>query len=170
MRTKKGQASMEYIMTYGWALVALIAVIVAIMATGAFNPSYLISEECTLQPDLACTGHVLYAENDAVTLKFRVNNGLGYDIQLESVSVTTQDQVEYTSYTLEDGDALIEQGTARIIVVEVDQMGGAIGDTEKILVSLEYLSCAPEVNPDCAEDEPKHTVSGRIVARIEEKE
>jgi hypothetical protein len=169
MRTMKGQAAMEYIMTYGWALVALIAVIAAITATGAFNPSYLISEECTLQPDLACNGHVLYAEGDKVTLQFRVNNGLGYDIEVTGVTVTTSDQEPYEDYRIEDGD-VIEQGTAKIITVDLDKMAPTVGDTERIRMSITYLSCAPEVNPDCDEDEPVHTVSGRIVARIEEKE
>ncbi len=157
-------------MTYGWALVALVAVIGAIMATGAFNPTYLISEECTLQPDLSCTGHILYAEDEKVTLQFRVNNGLGYDIELGDINVTTSDQVEYTAYTLKEGNKHIEQGTSRIIIVELDEMNPTIGDTERIRMSIEYLSCAPEVNPDCDENEPVHTISGRIVARMEDKE
>ncbi len=60
MRNMKGQAAMEYLMTYGWALVALVVVIAALMATGVFNPSYMVSEECTMQPDLSCGAYVLY--------------------------------------------------------------------------------------------------------------
>ncbi|MBN2122138.1 hypothetical protein JW721_03715 [Candidatus Micrarchaeota archaeon] len=173
MKTMKGQAVMEYLMTYGWALVALILVIGALLATGAFNPSYLVSEECTLQPDLSCTGHVLSVDNDGdFVLKFRISNGLGYDIMPESLNVTTSDQevysLEASDFDLEDG--VLGQGNTTVVEVELNNMVGSVGDTERITVSLEYISCAPEVNPGCIDDEPVHTISGRIVARVEKKD
>jgi hypothetical protein len=170
MKTRKGQAVMEYLMTYGWALVALILVIGALLATGAFNPSYLVSEECTLQPDLSCTGHALYVENgDEFTLKFRLSNGLGYDIMLEGAELTTSDLEAYSLEASDFEDELLGQGDTTIVEVQLDNMVGSVGDTTRITVSLDYISCAPEVNPGCEEDEPVHTVSGRIVARVEEK-
>jgi hypothetical protein len=174
MKARKGQAVMEYLMTYGWAIVALVLVIGALLATGAFNPSYLVSEECTLQPDLSCTGHVLYVENDDFILKFRISNGLGHDIKFEGSNVVkvTSNQEEYFLDASDLGLAggVLEQGETVIAEVELGDIAGSVGDIKRMSVSLDYVSCAPEVNPECSEDEPVHTISGRIVARIEEKE
>ena len=167
MNPKKGQAAMEYLMTYGWALVALVVVIAAIMATGAFNPSYLIAEECTLQPDLRCSGHVLYRDGDSVAFKMRVDNGLGYDILLKEIKITTSDGTE-ESYNL--GNQKLPQGEREEITMGLDHIKKVQGEVERMRVSLNYVSCAPEVNYDCLSSGPEHTISGRIVARMEEKE
>lgn len=168
MSSKKGQAAMEYLMTYGWAIVALVIVIAALMATGAFNPSYLIAEECTLQPDLSCTSHVLYLDTGGTpNLEFRISNGLGYDMRLTGVTVTTNDQTEYedTSYNV-----LIPQGTTYDISMQLDELITHKDEVERMRVSLKYISCAPEVNPGCTSDGPEHIVSGRIVAHTAEED
>lgn len=170
MNPRKGQAAMEYLMTYGWALVALVVVIAAIMATGAFNPSYLIAEECTLQPDLSCSGHVLYKDGDDIIFKMEISNGLGYDILLSGVTITTSDGTVYDVYSLEPAENTIEQGTSKIIAMDLDGIKKVKGEVERMKVSVTYVSCAPEVNYDCLSSGPEHTISGRIVARMEEKE
>ena len=167
MSAKKGQAAMEYLMTYGWAIVVLVVVIAALMATGAFNPSYLIAEECTLQPDLSCTGHVLYLDTSGTPqLEFRISNGLGYDMRLTGVTVTTSDQVVYedTSYNM-----IVPQGETQIIEMPLDGMLTYKDEVERMRVGLTYISCAPEVNPDCLSSGPEHTISGRIVAHTAEE-
>jgi len=156
---------MEYLMTYGWALIALVAVIAALMATGAFNPSYLIAEECTLQPDLACTGHLLYLDAGGTPqLEFRISNGLGYDILLDSVELTTNDGTVYESYDLDPAWDRIEQGDATKIKMALGGLATHKDDVERMKVSLKYISCTPEVNADCNPEGPEHTISGRIVA------
>ena len=162
MSSKKGQAAMEYLMTYGWAIVVLVVVIAALMATGAFNPSYLIGEECTLQPDLSCTGHVLYLDTGGTPqLEFRISNGLGYDMRLTGITVTTNDQTEYTDTSY---GVIIPQGTTYDISMPLNELLTHKDEVERMRVSLTYVSCAPEVNPGCTESEPEHVISGRIVA------
>lgn len=39
MKSRKGQAAMEYLMTYGWAILIVIIVAAALFALGVFNPS-----------------------------------------------------------------------------------------------------------------------------------
>jgi hypothetical protein len=170
MSSRKGQAAMEYLMTYGWALLALVIVIIALMATGAFNPSYLIAEECTLQPDLSCGGHLLYLDTGGTPiLKFRVNNGLGYNIRISDIMVTTSDGTVYDAYSLNPSSVEIEQGTSVDVEMELGGLTAIKGETERLKVSLTYVSCAPEVNYDCDSSGPEHIVSGRIVARTEQE-
>ena len=42
----RGQATIEYLMTYGWAILALIIVLGVLVFSGLLSPTYLISEEC----------------------------------------------------------------------------------------------------------------------------
>jgi len=42
---RKGQSALEYLMTYGWALVTVVIVVAALFAFGIFNPSELPEQE-----------------------------------------------------------------------------------------------------------------------------
>ena len=168
MSSRKGQAAMEYLMTYGWALVALVVVIAALMATGAFNPSYLIGEECTLQPDLSCGPHIMYLDGGDTILKFRINNGLGYEIYLDSVTLEVSGQAPQT-FTV---NQLVEQGGSYDIETNLGDISSVKGEIQRMKLSMTYTSCAPEVlgpEGNCPSDGSQHIISGRAVARVEEK-
>ncbi len=171
MDSKKGQAAAEYLVTYGWALLLLVAVIAIILSTGIFNPSYFISEECVLQPDIACTGYQLYTSGgDTTTLKIRVENRLGYDIRLDDVKITTNDVGVAGPHTWEPEQrpGLLPQGqNTTLTYVFRGERQPAVDSMERMQVELTYYSCAREVNPTCeAKSEYLHTVAGRITARV----
>ena len=170
MSSRKGQAAMEYLMTYGWALLALVAVIGALMATGAFNPSYLIAEECTLQPDLSCGPHVLYLDGGEPVLEFRINNGLGYPIYIEEVTVASSDGRDDYPWDIAPSSGYIDQGGNAKVTVDLSGLGAVKGETQRFKLSMVYKSCAPEVigEQPCSAAGVEHTVSGRVVARVEE--
>ena len=46
---KKAQAAMEFLMTYGWAILVVLIVIGALAYFGVLNPQNLLPEKCTLQ-------------------------------------------------------------------------------------------------------------------------
>ncbi|NYZ60870.1 hypothetical protein H0O01_04210 [Candidatus Micrarchaeota archaeon] len=173
MNSKKGQAAAEYLVTYGWALLLLVAVIAIILSTGIFNPSYFISEECVLQPDIACTGYQMYrmgGDQDAI-LMIGVENRLGYDMKLDNVKITTNDlgvagekvwgPQQGVPVVLRQGDNV----TLRYVITGEKQP--AVDSMQRMRVELTYYSCAREVNPDCvANAEYLHTVAGRITVRV----
>jgi len=47
MKTRKAQAAMEYLMTYGWAILIVIIVAAALFALGVFNPSTWTGKQAT---------------------------------------------------------------------------------------------------------------------------
>ena len=51
----KGQSAMEYLMTYGWAILIIAVVLSALLALGIFNSSGLPTA-CLSQPGFQCTG------------------------------------------------------------------------------------------------------------------
>ena len=100
-----------------------------------------------------------------------ISNGLGYDILLSGVKITTSDGTVYGDYSLETPEKEIGQGTSKIVEMDLDGIKKLKGEVERMKVSITYVSCAPEVNYNCASTTaPEHTISGRIVARMEEKE
>ena len=44
---KKGQGALEYLMTYGWALLVIVIVVAALYAMGVLNPSTYQQSRCT---------------------------------------------------------------------------------------------------------------------------
>jgi hypothetical protein len=173
MNSKKGQAAAEYLVTYGWALLLLVAVIAIILSSGIFNPSYFISEECVLQPDIACTGHQMYrvgGDQNAV-LKIGVENRLGYDIKLADVKITTNDLGAAGEKVWEPQGgvpAVMRQGdNVTLTYVITGERQPAVDSMQRMRINLTYYSCAREVNQECiANQEYLHTVAGRITARV----
>jgi len=173
MNSKKGQAAAEYLVTYGWALLLLVAVIAIILSTGVFNPSYFISEECVLQPDIACTGHQMYrvgGDQNAI-LKIGVENRLGYDMKLANVKIITNDLgvAGEKSWDPQGGvPVILRQGdNVTLTYVITGEKQPAVDSMQRMRVELTYYSCAREVNPGCvASSEYMHTVAGRITARV----
>lgn len=53
MATFKLQSAMEYLMTYGWALLIISVVIIALVSIGVFNGG-LLGNQCTTAPGYTC--------------------------------------------------------------------------------------------------------------------
>jgi len=51
---KKAQAAMEFLMTYGWAILVVLAAIGALAYFGVLSPDRFLPEKCTLPSGIAC--------------------------------------------------------------------------------------------------------------------
>ena len=74
---------MEFLMTYGWAVLVVLIVIGALAYFGVLNPQKLLPEKCTLMVGLYCLDHRIStagAGADAVFL--RMENGMGKDVKI----------------------------------------------------------------------------------------
>lgn len=78
---KKSQAALEFIMTYGWAILVVLVAIGALAYFGVLSPDKFLPAKCTLSAGLACTDHKATAT--ALDVVFR--NSFGYDITVTSV-------------------------------------------------------------------------------------
>ncbi len=78
---KKGQAALEFLMTYGWAILVVLAAIGALAYFGVLNPAKFAPETCIATSGFGCQGKaVAYNNNISVTIA----NGLGYPVALNS--------------------------------------------------------------------------------------
>ncbi|MEM0149607.1 MAG: hypothetical protein QXW10_01785 [Candidatus Micrarchaeaceae archaeon] len=55
----RSQSAMEYLMTYGWAILILGIVLAAIWALGLFSPSTFVSSQCIMPAEFSCLSAVL---------------------------------------------------------------------------------------------------------------
>jgi hypothetical protein len=69
MRQSKAQSAMEYLMTYGWALVILAVVAAALYQLGVFGGISSASSTCVAAPGYYCANPML-SQNDNITFTF----------------------------------------------------------------------------------------------------
>ncbi len=84
---KKAQAAMEFLMTYGWAILVVLVVIGALAYFGVLSPGRLLPDRCTLPPGVTCEDYTI----SGGVLTMIVSNGLGDTIYLSDFSAESPD-------------------------------------------------------------------------------
>jgi hypothetical protein len=102
---RKAQAAMEFLMTYGWAILVVLVAIAALAYFGVLNPGRFLPESCTIGPGLACSDFKV----SGTTATIIVKNGMGSG--LTGVSLNLTDTATYTcaagsATTIADGAEL----------------------------------------------------------------
>lgn len=83
---RKAQAAMEFLMTYGWALLVVLIAIGALAFFGVLNPSKFLPNSCSLAPGFSCTDFkASEGSNNVVVL---VQNGLGENLNTVSLRLS----------------------------------------------------------------------------------
>ncbi|MCX6771582.1 MAG: hypothetical protein NTX79_06005 [Candidatus Micrarchaeota archaeon] len=157
---------MEYLVTYGWALLVLFVVVAYLLTSGAFSANSFAAQECVFQPDLPCSPYVLYTENGATVLKFTITNGLGFPISISEINYTTTGigaigrRVYFATLP---ANALPSGARMNFTQAFPDSPQPSENDFRTIYVSLAYLNCksSPCSGP--------YVTSGRISAVVQKK-
>ena len=88
INNRKSQAALEFLMTYGWAILVVLVAVGALAYFGVLNPDKFLPSVCTLQSGITCVDRKVEAAAGAggvglVTV--RLTNSLGYDVDTISV-------------------------------------------------------------------------------------
>ena len=83
MRMRKGQTAMEYLMTYGWAILIIMVVLAVLFYLGVLNPP--IPEPCVFPARVTCISSKL---NTAGNLTLIIGQGTGHPIMVTGVNCT----------------------------------------------------------------------------------
>ena len=75
IQEKKAQAAMEFLMTYGWALLVVLIAIGALAFFGVLDPVKFLPQSCTLGAGFACND--FRASESSNDIKIILQNGLG---------------------------------------------------------------------------------------------
>ncbi len=81
---RKGQAAMEFLMTYGWAILAAIIAIAVLAYFGVFSPGKYLSNLCTINSPLGCEEYAIRAN----ALDLVIRNGAGDSVTISNIAVT----------------------------------------------------------------------------------
>ncbi len=162
----KGQSAVEYIMTYGWAMLALVIVTGFLLASGVLNPNYVITEECSLGSNLPCQ-FMVFNDEGSTKLILEVYNGFPYKIKINSIEVVMKDTGE--SFSDFDRNVLIDSGDSHTYDSELPGSALTVGEVKRFSARVTYVSCAPEVRTGTGEcSDSNHTISGKIVGIVNE--
>jgi hypothetical protein len=81
MKSYKGQAALEFMMTYGWAILVVLAAIGALSYFGILNPARFTPDTCLASSGFACPGKPIV---NSTSLTFSIVNGLGYGVNISN--------------------------------------------------------------------------------------
>ncbi len=89
-KSKKGQAAMEYLMTYGWAI---LVIVIALVVLVSFLPQFLRAPESCLftESGFSCQDSkpaIVADDSGAVSVTFQLSNYQGQSVELDSVLCT----------------------------------------------------------------------------------
>ena len=157
---KKGQAAMEFLMTYGWAILVVIAAIAALAYFGVLDPAQLLPDRCQFPAGMDCIGKAAVAGEtlpaaDDGTVTFALRNNIGFDIGANNVE-TVDDTGGCTSYQLSNdlgvtwlpatGPVVLGTATANVDVgnndrlqVQVSGCDMTTGDKYQGTISVSYV-------------------------------
>ena len=76
-KSSKAQAAMEFLMTYGWAILVVLVAIGALAYFGVLNPSKFLPSSCVVTPGISCDDHRVRQDGTATIV---LRDGLGQDL------------------------------------------------------------------------------------------
>ena len=77
---KKSQAALEFLMTYGWAVLIVLVAIGALAYFGVLSPDRFFPQRCSFPAGISCLDFSYDIISDIPTLKFAIKNNLGWDL------------------------------------------------------------------------------------------
>ena len=148
---------MEFLMTYGWAILVVLIAIGALAYFGVLNPGRFLPNSCTVGPGIGCDDFRVTQTDVQLILR----NGLGDDLGTVWVSVIGCDLNESAdggiggiADTWVDGEVLGPLGNIKL----QNCNNGAAGTKFKEDINLGYVGSSGI----------QHNKTGLITARVEE--
>jgi uncharacterized protein (UPF0333 family) len=88
-RNRRGQAALEFLMTYSWAILVVIIVIGALAYFGVLDPSNLIPQTCKLEAGFNCADYSITRSGTNAQISLVLQNNIGRPIELTSIQFNT---------------------------------------------------------------------------------
>ena len=103
---KKSQAAMEFLMTYGWAILVVLAAIAALAYFGVLSPEKFLPEKCLMETGFTCISSKI--EPSQSTIVFQ--NGYGRTVIIDRVDIGTCSKTFNQTLTSEDQSTFVLTG------------------------------------------------------------
>ena len=174
----KGQAALEFIMTYGWAIMVVMVMIGALAYFGVTNPQSYLPEKCTVSQEFGCVDFTLtqWTEEsssndiDDGECKLTLRNNLGKTVIIENITFTYKDitTTGVFSFTTNPADDVFSTtlGAGKNANVQCNPrewrafIFNGVGQQEKITFEISYRKTDGAFS---------HKVNGEILAIVQEQ-
>ena len=91
----KAQSAMEYLMTYGWAILIIAVVLAALFALGVFSGASLLGTSCVASSGYTCTNPVMNTAG-ILTINFGQSTGVTlYDLNFACAATSNSTGLPY---------------------------------------------------------------------------
>ncbi|MFP4523379.1 MAG: hypothetical protein ACLFNM_02415 [Candidatus Woesearchaeota archaeon] len=148
--SKKGQAALEYLITYGWAFLVILAAVGVLGYFGLLNPGKYIPESCEFGEQLKCVDYSVQKSSANQTVEFRFRNNFGEDIRITAV--------DGDGLSLTGGYVQIPSGEVKRISCQHDQtFDWSVGNKERFDVQLTFNRVGGSNN---------YNISGSLFAEV----
>jgi len=139
----KSQAALEFLMTYGWAILVMLITISALYYFGILNPKQILPDRCNFGSEIDCIDFTMSLD----TLVLRIKNSVGDTIIVDSFSIDSGTATPYdcttpptTPFTLSASQTTTLQFTG----CNGASIGFIQGDKKKLSIIIDYhLATSP---------------------------
>ncbi|MFH0978940.1 MAG: hypothetical protein V1837_06605 [Candidatus Woesearchaeota archaeon] len=129
----RAQASMEFLMTYGWAILVVLAAIGALAYFGVLSPDKFLPSKCSIAPGIDCAEFKV--SPNSVTLALR--NGMGQSLVVTQIDVIPQG-TGLSTCTWQVANGTFANGDLKTYSSGTTCSNGAAGDRYKGDIVLHY--------------------------------
>lgn len=154
---RRGQAAMEFLMTYGWAILVVLAAIGALAYFGVLSPDNFLPNKCTISPEFACVESKVNTDG---SIQLGIQNNVGNTLSEVNVTFSSQDCTLSNSTFGETGVSnghRLDSANDGLIVFNCDS---ALTQNDKFQgdLSIRYVLSGQTVD---------HTVTGSLQRKVE---
>ena len=150
----KGQAAMEFLMTYGWAILVVLVAIGALAYFGVLNPGPFLPKSWIVGPGFSCTDFKVAADGSWTVI---VQNGIGETITAVDLDLSDMDPTGGTGLG-SCTPASVSAGTKTTCTgLDGTITAGTAGDRAKAAIGFDYTASGGLT----------HTLTGTLATQME---
>lgn len=150
----RAQAALEYIITYGWAIMLVLIILGAGFYFGLIGRASFEQERCDFGPQIECGDFNLGKEG---TMAIRIHNNLLDTLNITDISLSEPDEF----ITLDPDKylgVLIKTGRDKIIILNCTDTELDPGEMMELDLTITYQRGIPNA--------PSHFIKGRVLSRV----
>jgi hypothetical protein len=131
----KGQAAIEFLVTYGWAIMAAMIVIGALTYFGMINPASSLPDKCTFSNAFECKDYQI----NGTALKLKVTNSFGQTIYNLTANCTDNEAIGCSIGGAASLASVDPEGVIEIICNNPPDSPFNIKEKAKVKVTIKYF-------------------------------
>jgi hypothetical protein len=134
---KNGQAALEFLVTYGWAIISVIQVIGVLSYFGIFNTQRYVNDICYFGDQFTCEDYVAH-QDGSVGLQLRNNFGVNIDITSAIIKSNYGTVVCNPATTISPSANNIPSGSTVKIACKVSDTAISLNDKLKYKMTVTF--------------------------------